>query len=164
MTDTPINLSTPDLADEYPNNVSAIELQFRSYGLHRCFYGQAVTVKCFEDNSRVKELVNSPGQGKVLVVDGGGSMRNALMGDLMAEAAIKNGWAGAVINGVVRDVEIINNMSIGIKALGSIPVKSTRRDEGQAHLAIHFGNVSITEGHYIYCDPNGVLVSDKPLI
>ena len=163
LTSSP-SLSTPDLADENPENVNAVELQFRSFGGHTCFYGQAVTVKCFEDNSRVKELVNTPGEGKVLVVDGGGSMRKALLGDLMAEAAIKNGWAGAIINGLVRDVEILEKMPFGVKALGTIPVKSTRLGEGQAHIDIAFGNVSISENSYIYCDANGVLVADKPLI
>ncbi len=156
--------TTPDLADENPNNIVAVHLLMQSYGLHKSFYGPIVTVKCFEDNSRVKELVNTAGNGKVLVVDGGGSIRNALLGDLLAEAAVKNGWSGLIINGVIRDAPIINTLEIGVKALGTVPVKSVRRDEGQKHIDIAFGNTCFTEQHYVYSDENGVLVSNKALL
>lgn len=154
----------PDLADDNPNNVVAVELQMRSYGLHEKFYGQVVTLKCFEDNSFVKALGKADGTGKVLVVDGAASQRRALLGDMVAADFVKNGWAGLIINGVIRDVELIDRLELGVKSLGSVPLKTDKRDEGIKHEPISFGNVTFTEGHYVYSDRNGILVSDKPLV
>lgn len=160
---TSLPRSTPDICDGFPEAINAIELQFQHYGKNKQFYGPVVTVKCFEDNSVVKALVNEPGQGQVLVVDGGASFRRALLGDMLAEAALKNGWAGLVINGCIRDVEMINEMAIGVKALGSIPVKTDRRGEGQQQVPISFGNVTINPGMHVYADENGVIVAQQAL-
>ena len=155
---------TPDLCDDNEGKVEALEMQFQHFGLHQSFYGQVVTVKCFEDNSLVKALVNTDGQGKVLVVDGGASMRRALLGDMLAEAAVNNNWAGLVINGCIRDVQVINTLEIGVKALGTHPMKTDKRGEGQQGIALAFGGVKIAHGDYIYADENGVILAREPLV
>ena len=154
---------TPDLCDENEGKVAAFELQFQHFGLHKHFSGEAVTVKCFEDNSLVKQLVNTPGKGRVIVVDGGGSLRRALLGDMLAEAAVNNGWSGLVINGCIRDVQVINTLSIGVKALGTHPMKTDKRGEGQQDIEIAFGGAKVRSGDYIYADENGVIVANEAL-
>jgi len=155
--------STPDLSDAAPEAV-AIELPFISYGQHRQFGGQAVTIKCHEDNSLVKQCVEEPGRGRVIVVDGGGSRRRALLGDMLAEKAAANGWAGLVINGVIRDVDEIGRTALGVHALGSCPVKTEKLGVGQRDIAIHIGGAVIVTGDYVYADNNGVIVSKRPLV
>ncbi len=155
--------STPDLADDNPDLVQAIELDFRNFGQRESFCGAAVTVKCHEDNSLVKALVGTPGEGRVIVVDGGGSRRRALLGDMLAEQAAQNGWAGLVINGVVRDVDQIGVTALGVKALGSIPLKTDKLGFGQQDVTVSMGGAIIRPGDWIYADNNGVLVSRQQL-
>lgn len=155
--------STPDLTDAAPE-ASVIELQFRDFGAHPCFAGRAVTIKCHEDNSLVKQAVAEPGEARVLVVDGGGSLRRALLGDMLAEEAARNGWSGLVINGAVRDVDEIAATSLGVKALGAMPLKTEKRGEGQRDIALHFGGARIAPGDYVYADNNGIVISAVPLI
>lgn len=155
--------STPDLTDEHPE-ARAIELQFTSFGGIDRFGGAAVTIKCHEDNSLVKACVGEPGGGRVIVVDGGGSLRRALLGDMLAEQAAANGWAGLVINGAVRDVDEIGATAIGVKALGRCPLKTEKRGEGQRDVPVSFGGVSIAPGDYVYADNNGVIVSNTALL
>lgn len=154
----------PDLCDQYPDDVNVLECQFNDYGQQKIFSGQAVTVKCFEDNSIVKELVNQAGHGKVLVVDGGGSTRRALLGDMLAEAAVDNGWAGLVINGCIRDVATINSLAIGVKALGTTPIKTDKRGLGDLNLPVRIAGVTIEPDDWVYADENGVLTSTKQLV
>jgi regulator of ribonuclease activity A len=156
-------ISTPDLSDAAPD-VVAIELPWRNYGQHRQFGGQAVTIKCHEDNSLLKELVEEAGHGRVIVVDGGGSARRALLGDMLAEKAATNGWAGVVINGVIRDVDEVGRTALGVQALGSCPVKSVKLGVGQRDIDLHIGGVVIAPGDYVYADNNGVIVSKRPLL
>lgn len=137
---------------------------FKSYGARKTFGGQVVTVKCFEDNSRVKELLATDGTGKVLVVDGGASMRCALMGDLIAESAVKNHWNGVIIYGCVRDVDAIAELDLGVHALAAIPKKSTRKGAGEIDLVLQFGGVTITSNDYIYADNNGIVVAKESLV
>lgn len=137
---------------------------FRSFGARKTFGGQVVTVKCFEDNSRVKELLATDGTGKVLVVDGGASMRCALMGDMIAESAVKNHWNGVIIYGCVRDVDAIAELDLGVQALASIPQKSTRKGVGETGLTLSFGDVTIAQDDYIYADNNGIVVAKEALI
>lgn len=137
---------------------------FKSYGAKKSFYGQAVTVKCFEDNSRVKELLATDGTGKVLVVDGGASLRCALMGDLIAESAVKNHWSGVIIYGCVRDVDAIAALDLGVHALAAIPQKSTRKGIGETGLMLSFAGVHIEQNDYIYADNNGIIISKVSLI
>jgi regulator of ribonuclease activity A len=154
--------TTPDLADAAPH-AQALLLPWQDFGGVRSFAGPAVTVKCFEDNSLVKALVQTPGEGRVIVVDGGESRRRALLGDQLAAAAVDNGWSGLVIAGVVRDVEILETLQLGIKALGACPQKTDKRGEGQQDIAIEIGGVRVQSGDYVYADRNGVLVSSEPL-
>ena len=155
--------STPDLSDAAPQ-ARAIELDFGNYGGVKVFSGRAVTIKCHEDNSLVKQAVGEAGEGRVLVVDGGGSRRRALLGDMLAEQAASNDWAGLVIFGVIRDVDEIGVTAVGVQALGTIPVKTEKLGVGQRDIPVHFGGVDILPGDYIYADNNGVLVSRKALL
>ena len=154
--------STPDLSDANPG-AQAIELQFGNYGARRSFGGRVVTIKCHEDNSLVKQAVEEPGEGRVLLVDGGGSRRRSLLGDMLAEKAAANGWSGVIINGVIRDVDEIGAIDLGVQALGTCPVKTEKLGVGQRDVTLHFGGVHIKPGDYIYADNNGVLVSHEDL-
>ncbi len=157
------SFATSDLYDQHAEIVQVLEAQLRSYGGRSAFCGQIVTVKCYEDNSRVKELLSSPGQGKVLIVDGGGSLRCALLGDLIAGEAARNAWEGVLVYGAVRDVEALARLDLGVYALGSTPRKSVRRSEGQTGLAVAFGTVAFRPGEYVYVDRDGVLVAATAL-
>jgi len=157
------HFSTPDLSDESPE-AQAIALSLFNYGQVSCFSGLAVTIKCHEDNSLVKAAVQEPGEGRVIVVDGGGSRRRALLGDMLAEAAAKNGWSGLVINGVIRDVDEIRQTAVGVQALGCCPIKTEKLGVGQRDIVVQMGGTTIAPGDYIYADNNGVLVSKKPLL
>lgn len=157
-------ISTPDLCDEFAEDVRVCDLQFRTFGQSRSFYGSVMTVKCFEDNSLVKQVLSEPGKGKVLVVDGGGSLRRALLGDQIAEMAVRNGWEGLVFNSAIRDVDEINALKIGVRALGVIPRKTEKRGEGQINTPVHFGGVSFQPGEYLAADHNGVIISARELL
>lgn len=159
-----MNFVTCDLCDENPDDVSVCEPMFSQFGGRECFGGEIVTAKCFEDNSRVKETLATPGAGKVLVVDGGGSLRCALLGDMIGEDAVKNGWEGVIIYGCVRDVDALGTLDLGVQALASIPLKSNRRGEGQGGIAVTFGGVTFKPGAWVYADNNGVIVSSKKLV
>jgi regulator of ribonuclease activity A len=154
---------TPDLCDEYPDLVQVLEPMMNNYGGIDAFGGEIVTVKCFEDNSIVKEQVGLPGEGKVMVVDGGGSMRNALLGDMLAEKAAQNGWAGLVIYGCIRDVDVIRQTELGVQAMNTNPRKTEKRGIGDLNVPVTFGGVTFTPGHYVYADNNGVIVSPEKL-
>ena len=150
-------ISTPDLTDAHPE-ARAIELQFASFGAIARFHGPAVTIKCHEDNSLVKQCVAEPGAGRVIVVDGGGSLRRALLGDMLAEQAAANGWAGLVINGAVRDASTLRTLDIGIKALGTNPRKSTKTGAGDRDVVLHIGGVDFIPGEIAYSDDDGIVV------
>jgi len=156
-------ISTPDLTDGAPE-ARAIELQFNNYGAVKQFGGPAVTIKCHEDNSLVKDCVGEPGEGRVIVVDGGGSLRRALLGDMLAEQAAANGWAGLVIHGAIRDVDEIGATALGVQALGTTPLKTEKLGVGQRDVPIAFGGVTISPGDHVYADNNGVIVSARPLL
>ncbi|GAA3589151.1 MAG: ribonuclease E activity regulator RraA [Pseudomonadales bacterium] len=153
---------TPDLCDDYPE-IQVVEPGFRNFGGVSAFGGEIVTVKCFEDNSVVKEQVGLPGNGRVMVVDGGGSKRNALLGDMLAEKAASNGWAGLVIYGCIRDVDVIGETQLGVQALGTHPRKTDKRGIGDLNVPVTFGGVTFHPGHYIYADNNGIVVSEQAL-
>ena len=161
---------TCDLLDDHPEKDLQVVTPsmdgkfFKSYGARQSFAGQVVTVKCFEDNSRVKELLATDGRGKVLVVDGGASMRCALMGDMIAESAVNHHWSGVVIYGCVRDVDAIAELDLGIHALAAIPQKSNRKGIGEVDLTLYFGGVSINSGDYIYADNNGIVIAKEKLV
>ncbi len=154
---------TPDLCDLHADLVRVLEPMLVNYGGCEAFSGEIVTVKCFEDNSLVKEQLNTPGADKVLVVDGGGSMRRALLGDMIAESAVKQGWQGVIIYGCIRDVSAISEMPLGVQAMACVPVKTEKRGIGDLNVPVCFGGVTFNPGEYVYADSNGVLVSAQPL-
>lgn len=153
---------TPDLCDAYPD-VAVVEPMFTNFGGHDSFGGEIVTVKCFEDNSVVKDLVAQDGTGKVMVVDGGGSLRRAMLGDMLAEKAAQNGWQGIIINGCVRDVDVLIQTALGIQALASHPMKTEKRGIGDMNVPVTFGGVTFRPGEYVYADNNGIIVSPVAL-
>ena len=154
---------TPDLCDAYPELVQVVEPTFSNFGGRDSFGGQIVTLKCFEDNSLVKEQIELDGKGKVLVVDGGGSLRCALLGDMVADKASKNGWEGLLIYGCVRDVDMLAQTDLGVQALASHPRKSEKRGIGELNVPLTFGGVTFKPGDYLYADNNGVIISPSPL-
>ncbi len=158
-----MSYSTPDICDEFPDRLQVLDPLFTEYGGKDKFSGEIVTIKCFEDNSLVKTTLGQEGHGKVLVVDGGGSLRCALLGDLLGAMAVKNGWQGVLINGCVRDVEILKGMDLGVRALKCYPLKSKKRDEGQLDIAVRFAGASFEPGQYLYADENGIVVASENL-
>ncbi|KGK42278.1 ribonuclease activity regulator protein RraA [Nitrincola sp. A-D6] len=153
----------PELCDQFPELVQVVEPMFANFGGREAFGGEIVTIKAYEDNSLVREQVAQPGQGKVLVVDGGASMRRAMLGDMLAEKAEKNGWEGIIIYGCIRDVNAISQLDLGVQALGSHPMKTDKRGLGDLNVPLTFGGVTFTPGQYVYADNNGVLVSPEKL-
>ena len=156
-----MEFQTADLYDLYAEKLQVVLPLFKSYGAKKKFHGEIVTIKCYEDNSLVAEQVKQNGKGKVLVVDGGGSLRRALLGDNLAKNAIENGWEGLVIFGCIRDSAIINELEIGVKALNTNPAKTEKRNEGQLNVAISFGDVIFEPGNFVYSDEDGIVVTQK---
>ncbi len=154
---------TPDLCDAYPDQVRVVAPMFNNFGGRRSFGGEIVTVKCHEDNSLVKQQAGFDGAGKVLVVDGGGSLRRALLGDMIAAEAVKNGWEGMVIFGCIRDVDAIGELDLGVQALDTVPLKTEKRGIGELNVTVSFGGVDFVPGQYVYADNNGVIVSAQSL-
>ncbi len=154
---------TPDLCDSYPELVQVVEPMFTNYGGRRAFGGEIVTIKCHEDNSLVKTQAGNPGRGKVMVVDGGGSLRRALLGDMIAANAVKNGWEGFIIYGCIRDVDAIATLDLGVQALNTVPLKTEKRGIGDLNIPVTFGGVTFTPGAFVYADNNGVICSPQAL-
>ena len=154
---------TADLCDTHLQDLQYISLPFRDYGGITNFYGEIATVQCFEDNSFVKKTLQEKGNNKVLLVDGGGSMRCALLGDLLAQLAIDNQWSGIVVNGCIRDSDIIAGLKLGVKALATHPCKSEKKNRGTCNVEIDFNGVICKPGDWLYADSDGVVVSPKPL-
>lgn len=149
---------TCDLYDDHLERLRVLPAGLRLFGGRRHFHGPAETVKCFEDNSRIKDLAAQPGEGRVIVADAGGSLRCAVLGDMIAGEARAHGWAGVVIWGAVRDAEALAAMDFGVAALGTTPRKSTRRGEGQAGIDIVIGGVPVRPGDMVVADADGVVI------
>ena len=156
--------TTADLWDEHAELLLCSDPIFRSFGRKITFYGEIVTLKLFEDNSLVRKQLETKGKGKVLIVDGGGSLRCALVGDQMAELAIHNNWEGIIVNGCIRDSHQINKMAVGIKALNTCPVKSIKRNVGEQNIPVKFAGITFNPGQFIYTDEDGLLLSEKKLL
>jgi regulator of ribonuclease activity A len=152
--------ATADLVDEHGDALASCDLQLRQYGGRPSFTGVARTVHCHQDNALVKQLLSTSGDGQVLVVDGGGSLHCALMGDLIAASAVQHGWAGVVIHGAVRDVAALRHLPLGIKALGSNPRKSAKDGAGEVDVPVSFGGVTFRPGQRLWSDDDGVVVLD----
>ena len=153
-----MTLSTADLFDDRGEALASVFLQFQDMGGHRAFTGPVRTIRCLEDNGLVKSVLSSPGHGAVLVVDGGGSLNTALMGDMIGAAAVENGWAGVVINGAIRDRTALAKLPLGVKALGSNPRKSAKDSVGDVDVPVEFGGVTFRPGAVLYADEDGILV------
>lgn len=158
-----MDFRTTDLCDEFSERLQVAEPVFGDYGGEIMFSGSITTLKVFEDNSLVRTVLEEPGGGRVLVVDGGGSMRCALLGDQLAELAEENDWAGVVVNGCIRDSSPISEIPIGVKALGVHPLKSVKRGVGERDIPVRFAGVTFKPGHYLYADEDGLLVAEQPL-
>ena len=157
-----MSFSTPDLSDANLE-VQALSPILKNLGGRKIFWGKIETLQCPDDNSFVKELLNSEGNGKVLVVDANGISTVALLGDMIAKAGIKNNWSGVVINGYVRDIDILSTLDIGVQALGTMPIRSEKKNQGQIGVDISFGGLTFSSGDYVYADNNGLLLSKKEL-
>lgn len=162
-----VTFATCDLCDAHKNDSSGqfrvLPPVFKEFGAIQKFSGPVVTVKCFEDNSLVKAAVDSPGEGRVLVVDGGASLRRALLGGNLGAAAAKNGWSGVVIDGCVRDVAELAQCNTGIRALAVMPMPTEKRQEGRRDIAIQVQGVWIRPGDWLYADEDGMVVMASPL-
>lgn len=157
--EVPLSWTTPDVSDRFPQ-VAVVCLPWRHYGGRGQFAGPVVTVRAPADNSRVRELANQPGDGRVLVVDGGGDIQHALLGDLIAAAAVANGWAGFVIHGCVRDVPALADMDLGVAALGSCPRKTDKQGLGEVDVVLQLAGSRIVPGQWVFVDATGVVVLD----
>jgi regulator of ribonuclease activity A len=155
--------ATADLYDTHGENLRVLAPIFRDFGGLLTFAGPVTTLKVFEDNSLVRAALEEPGQGRVLVVDGGGSLRCALVGDNLAALGHKNGWAGIVVYGCIRDAAPIGTIAIGVKAIATNPRKSVKKGEGERDVTLRFAEVVIAPGDYLYADIDGVVVADKQL-
>lgn len=159
-----MNYPTADLCDKYADELQIVEpMVFGDFGGKLDFAGPISTVKCFEDNSLVRAALEKPGQGRVLVVDGGGSDRCALMGDNVAQLILDNDWAGALIYGCIRDSGEIAEMDVAVKALATHPKKSNKQNIGEHDVAVRFAGVTFEPGHWLYADLDGILVSAREL-
>lgn len=156
-----MNPKTADIYDAYENQLMVCDPIFRDYGGHLSFQGEIATIKCYEDNSLVRKLLGEPGRGRVLVVDAGGSMRCAMLGDLLAKKGVDNGWSGILIYGCIRDSADIGQMPIGVKAMATTPKKSVKRGAGERDVSVRFAQVEFHPGDQLYADQDGIVVLPK---
>ncbi len=157
-------IKTTDLCDEHAEAVTVMAPLFGDYGGRHGFAGLIQTVKTFEDNAQVREVLDTPGEGRVLVIDGAGSLRCALVGDQMAAKARDNGWSGLLVYGCVRDSADLANLDIGIKALNTHPCRSQKDNPGEVGVAVTFAGVTLTPGQWLCADRDGILVANEPLV
>lgn len=155
---------TADLYDLFESQCNSCEIQFSHYGRRRAFFGKISTVSCRDDNILLRRYMEQRSDGGVLVVDGGGSLASALIGDIIAEIGRKNGWAGIIIYGAVRDVRALASLDFGVVAVGSNPKKSTKNGTGVAGLPVLFGGATFVPGQWVYCDEDGILVAQNKLL
>lgn len=159
-----MEIVTADLWDEHATALKVLPLELQNYGGKTAFCGKIVTLKVYEDNSYVRKTLEEDGKGKVLVVDGGGSKRCALVGDNIASLANENGWEGIIIYGCIRDSKVIKTMDVGIKAIGTCPVKSRKQNVGSKGETLLIEGTEIVPGNHIYSDEDGVLISSEKLM
>jgi regulator of ribonuclease activity A len=155
--------STCDLCDRYPDALRVLAPMLRHFGGRKRFSGEVVTIKCFEDNVHIREAALEQGERRVMVIDGGASLRSALVGDGIAEWAREHGWAGMIINGCVRDTVALVRVEIGVMALGVSPVQPGKERSGVRNPPVTFGDVRFVPGDYVYADEDGVVVASKRL-
>ncbi len=153
-----MTFSTADLWDERGSDLASCDSQLTSFGGRSAFTGKVRTVRCLEDNQLVKDLLKTPGDESVLVIDGGGSLRSALVGDQLGASAVANGWAGIVVFGAVRDAVALAELDLGVKALGTNPRRSAKTGEGSVDVAVMFGGATFKPGARLWADPDGIVV------
>jgi regulator of ribonuclease activity A len=158
-----MDYNTSELCDLFADNVDVVEPMFVSYGGRRSYGGEITTVKCFEDKGLLEKILAQPGKGKVLLVDGGGSLRRALIDANTAQLAVENDWEGIVCYGSVRDLDTLEDLDIGIHALASIPVSADYEQTGDADIAVNFGGVTFLPEDHLYADSTGIILSPEPL-
>lgn len=155
---------TTDLSDAHPDKVQQLLLPLLNFGKRKRFAGRIRTFVTMEDTKKIQEtLFSMQGDGGVIVLDGGGSLRNAMLGDRMAARLLENDWAGIIVNGVIRDSKVLSGIDLGIKALGTTPVRGRKTGIGAIDVPVAFGNVYIEPGMCLYADEDGVLISNEPL-
>jgi regulator of ribonuclease activity A len=159
-----IPFQTADIIDDFGQHCYSCALQFRQFGAATHFYGRIRTVKCYDDNVLVRTVLSTPSDGEVMVVDAAGYLGSAIVGDQIAGIAIRNGWAGLVIFGALRDSVALREMPIGIKALGTNPRKSGKRGSGESDVIVAFGEATFRPGDWLYSDDDGILVSSENLL
>ena len=153
-----MSIATADLYDERGDELDSLSLQLHDIGGHVAFDGPVRTIRCHRDNALVKELLATPGEGAVLVIDGGGSLESALVGDLIAASAVENGWAGIIVHGAIRDRVAIGELPLGVKALGSNPRKSAKAGVGEVDVPVEIAGVVFRPGAHVWADADGILV------
>ena len=152
------SISTADLWDERGDTLNSVALQFRNFGGHSQFSGPIRTVRCFQDNALLKSVLSSPGNGSVLVIDGKGSLNSALVGDIIAQLAVDNGWGGIIVHGAIRDSVAIARLPLGVKALGTNPAKSTKTGAGEMDVPVDIAGVTFRPGKSVWCDDDGIVI------
>jgi regulator of ribonuclease activity A len=152
------SLKTTDVSDHLGERAQMCAPLFRDFGGQTAFHGPIATAICPDDNSKVREMLGEPGAGRVLVVDAAGSPRCAMLGDLLAQLAVDNGWAGVLVHGYIRDSADIARLPLGVKALGTLPRKSEKRGAGETQVPLRFAGVEFRPGDHCYADADGVLV------
>jgi len=152
-----------DLADDYGTRIRVLQPLFRDYGAITSFHGPVTTIRCREDNALLKATLSTPGEGRVMVVDGGGSLERALFGDNLGSILIKHGWAGVLINGAVRDVEFLKSMPLAVRALAICPTPPRKEGTGERDVIVSFAGVTISPGEWVYADENGIILSATPI-
>lgn len=159
-----MSFQNADLCDQFDAELRVVEPMFRSFGGKSAFHGPITTLKVFEDNSLVRTALEGPGNGRVLLIDAGGSRRCAMVGDQLAVLGVNNGWAGIVVYGCIRDAKAIASMPIGVFALGTHPRKSVKKGVGDVDIPVTFGGVTFTPGDVLYADEDGVVVASRDLV
>lgn len=156
-------IDTSELCDLYAEQVDVVEPIFSSFGGVSNFYGKVTTVKCFESNGLIAEVLEENGEGRVLVIDGGGAVRRGLIDAELAQLAVDNGWEGIIVYGAVRQIQQLENLDIGIHALAPIPVSADEISAGESDVPVNFGGVTFFPEDYIYADLTGIILSQEPL-
>ena len=156
-------IDTSELCDLYAEQVDVVEPIFSSFGSVSNFYGKVTTVKCFESNGLIAEVLEENGEGRVLVIDGGGAVRRGLIDVELAQLAVDNGWEGIIVYGAVRQIQQLENLDIGIHALAPIPVSADESTAGESDVPVNFGGVTFFPEDYIYADLTGIILSQEPL-
>jgi regulator of ribonuclease activity A len=159
-----MDFTTADLCDAFPKAIEVAQPLFQEYGGVERFAGPIETLRVSDDNTAVRESLETPGRGRVLVVDNGGSLRCAMVGGRLAGLAESNGWSGVVINGCIRDSAELRRVQVGIRALNAVPMRSRKNDPSEREVTLRFAGITFAPGRYLYADSDGIIVADRELL